>query len=106
MTHPQTAPTYPAAGVSRPHESAAAQVAGAVTYIDDIPEGKGTLHAAPILSNVAHGKVLGLDAAPPLALPGVPGVVLGAHIPANPFLARCVADQPPAAAADVVPARS
>ena len=69
MTHPQTAPTYPAAGVSRPHESAAAQVAGAVTYIDDIPEVKGTLHAAPILSNVAHGKLLGLDAAPALALP-------------------------------------
>ena len=94
MTHPQTAPTYPAAGVSRPHESAAAQVAGAVTYIDDIPEVKGTLHAAPILSNVAHGKLLGLDAAPALALPGVHGVVLAADIPGNPVLASFGQDEP------------
>jgi xanthine dehydrogenase large subunit len=47
---------------SRPHESARAQVAGAATYIDDIPEIKGTLHAAPILSTVAHGKLNGVDA--------------------------------------------
>ena len=30
---------------------------GTATYIDDIPEIKGTLHAAPILSNVAHGRL-------------------------------------------------
>ena len=40
----------PAAGVSRFHESARAQVAGAATYIDDIPEVRGTLHAAPVCS--------------------------------------------------------
>ena len=39
-------------GSSKPHESAAAQVAGGATYIDDIPELRGTLHAAPILSAV------------------------------------------------------
>jgi xanthine dehydrogenase large subunit len=44
-----------ACGSSRPHESAAAQVAGAATYVDDIAEMRGTLHAAPILSPVAHG---------------------------------------------------
>ena len=37
-----------AAGQSRFHESARAQVAGAATYIDDIPEVRGTLHAAPV----------------------------------------------------------
>ena len=51
-----------AAGVSRFHESARAQVAGAATYIDDMPELQGTLHAAPILSTVAHGKLKGVDA--------------------------------------------
>ncbi len=33
----------PASGASLPHESARAQVAGAATYVDDIPEVKGTL---------------------------------------------------------------
>ena len=50
-----------AAGVSRPHESARAQVAGAATYIDDIPEVRGTLHAAPVCSPVAHGILRKLD---------------------------------------------
>ena len=36
-----------AAGITQMHESALAQVAGAVTYIDDMPEVRGTLHAAP-----------------------------------------------------------
>ena len=94
MTHQSSAPSYPAAGVSRPHESAAAQVAGAVTYIDDIPEVKGTLHAAPILSNVAHGKLLGLDTSAALGMPGVKGVVLGADIPGNPVLASFGQDEP------------
>ena len=48
--------TGPAAGVSQFHESARAQVAGAVNYIDDLPEVRGTLHAAPIMSTNAHGK--------------------------------------------------
>ena len=42
-----------ASGTSKPHESAVAQVAGAVNYIDDIPEVRGTLHAAAILSRAA-----------------------------------------------------
>ena len=58
-----------AAGQSKFHESARAQVAGAATYIDDIPELRGTLHAAPVCSPVAHGKLLGLDASAALAVP-------------------------------------
>jgi xanthine dehydrogenase molybdopterin-binding subunit B len=30
---------------------------GAATYVDDIAEVRGTLHAAPILSPVAHGRL-------------------------------------------------
>ena len=44
-----------ACGQPLPHESARAQVAGAAPYVDDIPEVRCTLHAAPILSPVAHG---------------------------------------------------
>ena len=65
----KTASATGAAGQSHFHESARAQVAGAVNYIDDIPEVKGTLFAAPILSNVAHGRLLGVDATAALAMP-------------------------------------
>jgi xanthine dehydrogenase large subunit len=84
----------PPAGVSRAHESARAQVAGEATYIDDIPEVKGTLHAAPILSTVAHGRLLGVDAKAALAMPGVRGVVLPQDIPGDKLLATFVHDEP------------
>ena len=60
-----------ALGQSHPHESARAQVAGSAHYIDDLPEVKGTLHAAPILSPVAHGRLNGVDCASALQMPGV-----------------------------------
>ncbi|HYW58341.1 MAG TPA: xanthine dehydrogenase molybdopterin binding subunit [Polaromonas sp.] len=81
-------------GKSRPHESARAQVAGSATYIDDIPEVRGTLHAAPILSTVAHGRLRGVDTSSALALPGVRGVVLAADIPGDKLLATFVHDEP------------
>ncbi len=87
------APTS-AMGVSRIHESARAQVAGTATYIDDIPEARGTLHAAPILSPVAHGRLRGVNAQAAQALPGVRGVVLAADIPGDPLLATFVHDEP------------
>ena len=89
-----TASATGAAGQSHFHESARAQVAGAVNYIDDIPEVKGTLFAAPILSNVAHGRLRGVDAAAALAMPGVRGVVLAADVPGDPLLATFVHDEP------------
>ena len=64
------APARAAMGQSHFHESARAQVAGAAHYIDDLPEVKGTLYAAPILSTVAHGTLNGVDASAALALPG------------------------------------
>ncbi|MDP2261571.1 MAG: xanthine dehydrogenase molybdopterin binding subunit [Hydrogenophaga sp.] len=83
-----------AAGQSRHHESARVQVAGAAPYIDDIPEVRGTLHAAPICSKVAHGRLLGIDASAALALPGVVGVVTAADIPGDPLLAAFGHDEP------------
>jgi xanthine dehydrogenase large subunit len=84
----------PASGAPRPHESARAHVSGSATYIDDIPEVKGTLHAAPILSTVAHGRLLGVDAGAALDMPGVRGVVLAGDIPGDPVLATFVHDEP------------
>lgn len=94
--HTHTAPTDtgPAAGVTRAHESARAQVAGAATYIDDMPEVRGTLHAAPILSTVAHGKLLGVDSTAAMAMPGVRAVVLSRDIPGDPMLAAFAGDEP------------
>jgi xanthine dehydrogenase large subunit len=86
-------PTH-ATGISHAHESAVAQVAGAVHYIDDLPEVRGTLHAAPILSTVAHGKLLGVDSTAARAMPGVVDVLLSADIPGDPMLAAFAGDEP------------
>ncbi|MDO8441621.1 MAG: xanthine dehydrogenase molybdopterin binding subunit [Polaromonas sp.] len=83
-----------AAGRSHPHESARAQVAGAATYVDDIPEIRGTLYAAPILSTVAHARLLAVDASAALTLPGVHDVILARDIPGDPLLATFVHDEP------------
>ncbi len=85
--------TAQASGQSRFHESARAQVTGAATYVDDIPEIKGTLYAAPILSTVAHGKLLGVDCQAALAMPGVVDVVLAADIPGDAMLAAFAQDE-------------
>ena len=83
-----------AAGVSRFHESARAQVAGGATYIDDIPEVRGTLHAAPVCSNVPHGRLRGMDASAALAVHGVRGIFGASDIPGDPVLAAFAHDEP------------
>ena len=92
-THAPTA-SAPAAGASHPHESAVAQVAGDATYVDDIPEVRGTLYAAPILSNVAHGRLRGVDCTAARAMPGVVDVVLAHDIPGERMLAAFAGDEP------------
>jgi xanthine dehydrogenase large subunit len=82
------------AGSSTPHESARAQVQGAVRYVDDIPELQGTLHAAPVMSGVAHGRVRGLDLRAALAMPGVRGVVTNADIPGDKIFGAFAHDEP------------
>lgn len=76
------------------HESAHAQVAGVATYIDDIPERRGTLHAAPVCSTVAHGTLHGIEASAAQALPGVYAVITAAHIPGDKTLAAFAHDEP------------
>lgn len=84
----------PAMGQSHFHESARAQVLGTVNYIDDLPEIKGTLYAAPILSKVAHGRLRGVDSRAAQALRGVRGVVLSPDVPGDKLLAAFGHDEP------------
>ena len=83
-----------ACGQSLPHESARAHVTGDARYIDDLAEPAGTLHAAPVLAKVAHGRLLGVDAAAALATTGVRGLVLAGDIPGDPILAAFGRDEP------------
>ncbi|MFN3376136.1 MAG: molybdopterin cofactor-binding domain-containing protein, partial [Burkholderiaceae bacterium] len=93
-TQPAAGASGPAVGRSHIHESARAQVAGRVHYIDDLPEVRGTLYAAPICSPVAHGRLHGVDASAALALPGVRTVVLAGDVPGDPILAAFAHDEP------------
>ena len=63
------------------HDSAAKHVTGRADYTDDILEPVGTLHAYLGLSEVAHGRITGMDLSEVLAAPGVVGVLTAADIP-------------------------
>jgi xanthine dehydrogenase large subunit len=82
------------AGRSRPHESARAHVTGQARFIDDMPLPANALHAAPVLSPIAHGRLLGIDASAALAMPGVVAVLTAADIPADRHFATPAHDEP------------
>jgi xanthine dehydrogenase large subunit len=87
----------PGAGVvgkSLPHESAHLHVAGSATYIDDIAEVNGTLHAALGLSPIAHGRLLGMQLDRVRALPGVVAVLGAADIPGPNECGAIICDDP------------
>jgi xanthine dehydrogenase large subunit len=64
-----------------PHESAAKHVSGSAVYVDDIPEPPHTLHAALVLSPVAHGRIRRLDLTKARQAQGVVAVMTAADIP-------------------------
>jgi xanthine dehydrogenase large subunit len=72
-----------AVGRDHAHESAHLHVAGTATYIDDLPELAGTLHAALGLSPLAHGRLNGIHLDALRALPGVVDVIAAEHIPGD-----------------------
>jgi xanthine dehydrogenase large subunit len=61
--------------VARRHDSALKHVTGQALYIDDMPEPPGTLHAALVLSRVACGRLVRLDADAAKAMPDVVAVL-------------------------------
>jgi xanthine dehydrogenase large subunit len=44
---------------------------GASIFTDDIPLMQGTLHAFPVVSTIAHGRILAVDTSAAMTYPGV-----------------------------------
>lgn len=65
----------------QPHDSAAKHVTGTAVYIDDMAEPPGTLHAALVVSPVAHGRLRGIDATKARLAPGVVCILTARDIP-------------------------
>jgi xanthine dehydrogenase large subunit len=63
------------------HDSASRHVAGTAVYIDDMPEPPELLHAALVLSEVAHARIVRIDAAAARAMPGVAAVLTAQDVP-------------------------
>jgi len=95
-TRRDAAASDPAArvGVNRVHESAHLHVTGEATYVDDMPELAGTLHAALGLSPVARGRITGLALQRIRALPGVVAVLTASDIPGPNDCGSIVHDDP------------
>ena len=54
---------------------------GKATFIDDLPLTADTLHAFPLVSTIAHGKIKSLDCKAALALPGLVEILTARDIP-------------------------
>lgn len=78
---PQDAQPAGTVSSAQPHESAHLHVTGGASYIDDLPELRGTLHAAVGLSARAHARILGLDLEAVRRAPGVVAVLSAADVP-------------------------
>ena len=78
------------------HESAHLHVTGEAIYTDDIPELRGTLYAALVLSPVAHGELIGegIDRAAILAEHGVVAVYTAKDIPGENNCGPIIHDDP------------
>lgn len=99
---PHAAQEPQAVGCPTPHDSARLHVAGAAAYIDDIREPEGTLHLAPGLSSVAHGRIVTLELSAVRAAPGVVAVLTAADVPGKNDTSPAAGDDPLFAESEVV----
>lgn len=76
-----------------PSPDAVAHVRARSPFVDDLPEPEGTLHGAVLPSPVAHGRILRLDTAPALAMPGVAAVLTAADVPGENQIGGIVQDE-------------
>ncbi len=81
-------------GESITHDSAHLHVTGEARYTDDIPELRGTVHAALGLSSQAHARIVTLDLAAVRAAPGVVAVFTAADVPGVNDCAPVIHDDP------------
>ena len=86
----------PAGGVGAPlpHDSAHLHVTGEAVYTDDIPEVRGTLHAAIGMSERAHARIKSIDLTRVRAAPGVVAVLTAKDVPGKNDYGPVVADDP------------
>jgi xanthine dehydrogenase large subunit len=81
-------------GAPLPHDSAHLHVSGGALYTDDIPEIRGTLHAAIGMSERAHARIKSIDLTKVRAAPGVVAVITAKDIPGKNDYGPVVADDP------------
>src|SRR5882724_7299846 len=81
-------------GAALPHDSGHLHVSGQALYVDDIPEIRGTLHAAIGMSERAHARLKSIDLAKVRAAPGVVAVITARDIPGKNDYGPVVADDP------------
>ena len=82
------------AGAAVRHDSAHLHVSGEATYIDDIAEVRGTLHAAFGLSAKAHARIVSMDLSAVRSAPGVVAVLVASDIPGENNCAPVLHDDP------------
>jgi xanthine dehydrogenase large subunit len=83
-----------APGTPRHHDSAGLHVAGTARFIDDMPEPPALLHCELVVSPHAHARILNIDAAAALALPGVAVVLSARDIPGVNDIAPILKNEP------------
>lgn len=76
------------------HESAHLHVSGRATYVDDVREPQGTVHAAIAYSPVARGVLKGVNLSDVLAIDGVIGAFTAADIPGKNLYGAITHDEP------------
>ena len=81
-------------GSPLPHDSAHLHVSGRALYADDIPEIRGTLHAAIGMSERAHARIKAIDLTKVRAAPGVVAVITAKDIPGKNDYGPVIADDP------------
>ena len=69
-------------------------VSGKSVYVDDIPELRGTLHAVPVFSEMAHAKLLNIDISKAKVATGVVDVLMAKDIPGENQIGGILPDEP------------
>ncbi|MGG5809991.1 xanthine dehydrogenase molybdopterin binding subunit [Falsiroseomonas sp. CW058] len=82
------------AGAALRHDSALKHATGEARFADDMGEVPGLLHAALVLSDVAHGRVVSLDLPAARAMPGVVAAIGPRDLPGVNDIAPIGKDEP------------
>lgn len=69
------------------------QVSGEAEYLDDGPTPPNCLHAALVLSEKPHARILSIDDAGAKSCPGFAGIFLAKDVPSNNKIGAIVADE-------------